>query len=632
MKSIIKLFKSVLIDTKRKRKRKASKEILECTIRRGFIFSPEVIYNYTNDELKELSFTVDTELGLSSKEMNSTFHKSWKKVKDASMEQLVMEQIIHYITTYGFESICIYDKDSVYIPNEKLEIPKVKLDKISLFVIKGLTKEELKEKLLNMLKSGIALKLSTLADIINIADKFVKFDKNDISVIKNKEMKIMLYEHLKIVPENAIEFLRYIIFKATGKTLIIKNLIIIKTIKKRNNSNILELFLKYKQQNGFKNLAQIFYRFKPLFLAFKTEQQLNHIINSIRKLAKKYHKPMPEDYLNEVTAKIKRGITVDKEKLIKELNKVNTSRKIRLAYALKYRTKDTSSIMYRVRNGKSFSKAFVSCRHTNTKLILDIVLNSIIEDISKNVKGKKIYIPKDIHYTLPATEKQFIGYFPTGTYITVSKDMVFGIHWKNVEQNRIDLDLSLINCNIGKIGWDGEYRSKDKSVLFSGDITDAPNGATESFYVKRQNIESFILLCNYYNYSEVKVPFKIFVAKEQISNLKENYTVNPNNVIAITQSEMDDKQRILGLLVTTTSECRFYFVESNIGKSISSSNTDFVKHSRQYLFDFYNNTISLNKILEKAGAKLIEDKEKCDIDLSSEKLEKDTILKLISKK
>ena len=42
-----------------------------------------------------------------------------------------------------------------------------------------------------------------------------------------------------------------------------------------------------------------------------------------------------------------------------------------------------------------------------------------------NVKGKTIYIPEYIDYTLPATEKQFIGYFPCGTFITISNDMVF---------------------------------------------------------------------------------------------------------------------------------------------------------------------------------------------------------------
>ena len=121
------------------------------------------------------------------------------------------------------------------------------------------------------------------------------------------------------------------------------------------------------------------------------------------------------------------------------------------------------------------------------------------------------------------------------------------------------------------------------------------------------------------------------VGKEQVSNLKMNYMINPNNVMAVVKTKIDKRQRMLGLAVTTTKECRFYFCETDMSDKITSSDNEHAKHSRQYLFDFYENTISLNDVLVKAGAKLVEDKEKCDVDLSLETLEKDTILKLIIK-
>ncbi len=293
-----------------------------------------------------------------------------------------------------------------------------------------------------------------------------------------------------------------------------------------------------------------------------------------------------------------------------------------------------SSIMYRIRNGKAFStkiEEYNTKQKKTAKKIMPIVLDSITKDISKNVKGKKVYIPEYITYTLPATEKQFTGDFPSGSYITVDKDMVFGIHWSNVDSHRIDLDLSLINLD-GKIGWDSAYRNEEKSILFSGDMTDAQNGATELFYVKRQQMNSSILLVNYYNYEEaVEVPYKIIVAKEQVSNLNMNHMVNPNNVVSIAKSSINQKQKVLGLLVTTTKECRFYFSETYLGLSISSSSNEFVDNARKYLFDFYTNTISLNDVLVKAKAKIVKDKEKCDIDLSPEQLEKDSILNLLVK-
>ncbi|MEK6884531.1 MAG: hypothetical protein AABY22_33170, partial [Nanoarchaeota archaeon] len=373
---------------------------------------------------------------------------------------------------------------------------------INLVIIKGYTKKQLKEKLLALL-SGIALSEDTIKDVMDVA-VFVETDEKDISKVKNKEVKAQLYEYLDLVPSNQIEFLRYVIYKTINKTLIIKNEGMIDEIKKEisNKFSIVKLFRKYEEVNGLEKLAEIFLRFKPIFLAFRANERMKPIINKLRRLAVKNHKPMTEDYLNTITARIKRDETIGTEKLISELNKVNVFRKIRLAYALKYRTTDADSILYSVRNGKGYVTDFNIQNRKYTDLVLDIVLNSIVQDISKNVKGKKVYIPDYVKYTLPATEKQFTGNFPNGTYITIPKDMIVGINWQNVNRHRIDLDLSLINANEGKFGWDARWRNEDRDVLFSGDMTDATKGATELFYVKKQKDNSFIMFVNYFNYDE----------------------------------------------------------------------------------------------------------------------------------
>lgn len=630
MKSTIRLFRAVPI--KEKKTKNPNEELLSETIKRGFVFSPEVIYNYFSNSANygDLIKLVEREVGLTPEKLNSSFHKSWGKVRDASIEQLVIEQLIHYFTTYGFERLGIYDKDTVYIPKEKLEISEINED-IKLTVIKGYTKKELKEKLLNLLQSGIALNEDTIKDVMNVA-LFIELNERDTESIKNKEMKIMLYDYLNLIPENPVEFLRYVIYKTINKTLLIKNEGIIEEIKRNitNQFSIIDLFVKYEDKYGYERLAEIFYRFKPLFLAFRANESLKTVINKIRKLAKKYHKPLKEDYLNGITSKIKRKEKINEKELERELSRNNIFRKIRLAYALKFRTKETSSILYKIRNGKGYATNFDFTQHDEAERILDIVRNSIIKDIGKNVKGKKIYIPEYIKYCLPATEKQFTGNYPNGTHISVPADMIMGIHWENVSGHRIDLDLSLISSESGKIGWDSSYRTEDRSILFSGDMTDAPKpkGATELMYVKKQQTGSFILLVNYYNFVENRgVPFKIIVAKERASNFGMNYMVNPNNVISIAKSKISQRQKILGLLVTTADECRFYFAETNLGMSISSSDETFIKHARDYLSDFYENTIDFNNILERAGAEIVNSKENADIDLSE--LEKDSILSLL---
>ncbi len=625
MKSTIRLFKALPI--KSKRKKNPSKKLLEKTIPKGFIFSPEVIYNYSETDVNKLIKVVEDKIGLTGEKLNNSFHKSWKKIKDASIEQLLLEQIFHYVTTYGFEELGCYNESTVYIPNEKLEIPELKED-IKLTLIKGYTKAELKEKLLKLLGSGIALAEDTIKDVIEVAN-FIELNEKEIEAVKNREVKIALYDKLKLIPENPIEFLRYVIYKSTGKTLLIKDKATIEAIKE--NSKVASLFIKYKQKYTLEKLSIIFYRFKPIFLAFRTNDILRPIINKIRKLAKKHHKPMPEDYLNSITSKIKHKEDINETDLDFALAETNTFRKIRLAYALKFRTNEVESILYKIRNGKGYATEFNFENKTAAKRVLKIVLDSITKDISKNVKGKKIYIPDYVTYTLPATEKQFTGYFPSGSYITTDKDMIVGVHWDNVAHHRIDLDLSMIDHD-SKIGWDSSYRNEARSILFSGDMTDAqaPNGASELFYVKRQGLGASIMVVNYYNHEEdVEVPFKIVVAKEQASNFGMNYMVNPNKVLSIAKSKIDQKQKVLGLLVTTTNECRFYFTETYLGRSITSSNSEFMENTRQYLFDYHRNMITLNDLLGKAGAKMVKKKDKCDIDLTPEELEKDTILNLI---
>ena len=628
MKSIIRMFKAIPISSKEKKN--PSEYILSETLKRGFIFSPEVFSNYSEKQLLELITIIEKEVGLTGKQMNSSFHKSWGKVKDSSMFQLLIEQLFHYITTYGYESLGIYDKDSVYIPNEKLEVPELDGD-ITLTVIKGYTKEEIKEKLLSFLNQGIALADETIKDVVDIA-LFINIQESEIEKIRNKETKIILYDYLGKIPFNPVEFLRYVVYKSTNKSLLIKNKSTIEEIKSKQNIDVLRYFIQYKNTYSLKYLAKIFFRFKPLFLAFRTNSGMKPIINRIRKLADVYHEPMEEDFLNSITAKLAANKTIDEYKLTEELNRVNTFRKVRLLYALNYRIKNPTAILYKIRNGKGYAKEFSFHNQKGAKEIFDIVLDSITDDISKNVFKKKIYIPENIVYALPATEKQFTGDFPSGTYITIPKDMIAGVYWENVDHHRIDLDLSLMSPETGKIGWDSRYRTESRDILFSGDMTDAQHGASELFYIAKQVNEPLIMFVNYFNYEkDVEVPFKILVAQKALAKLDQNYMVDPNNIICVAKSKISQSQKILGLVSPSVDGCRFYFSETSIGGSITSYDNVYSKNSRKYLIDFYTNTISLNEVLALAGAEIVKEKQDIDIDLSPQTLEKDKIITLLKK-
>ena len=83
--------------------------------------------------------------------------------------------------------------------------------------------------------------------------------------------------------------------------------------------------------------------------------------------------------------------------------------------------------------------------------------------------------------------------------------------------------------------------------------------------------------------------------------------------------------------VTGREGCKFYFTESNMESGVSAKETKAVGQARTFLYNYYANSINLNELLELSGAELVEQDE-CDIDLSPEALEKDTILNLMVSK
>ncbi len=663
--STIRLFKAVPIEDASKVASAALQaSILSETLPSGFIIAPQVIANHAADEIKEIIKIAREEIGLSGAQMNSAFHKSWNKVKDAPICQLVLEQLVHYVTTYGFERLGVYSKESVYIPKEELDVPGLD-EGFPVVVIKGCTRDEIAGKLMAILSSGIALKEDTVKDIVNVAI-FLDFGDGELSAVKNKEVRVMLYDYLDKVPSNPVEFLRFVVYKATNTTLLIKNDKLINAIKGSNpnasrafaayggsnyraplardvrtkdnlsgstgNLQIVKYFKKYDDEIGFKKLSAIFNRFKPLFLAFKTNDALKHYVNQIAKLSKTHHVPMPEDYLNDVTASIRKGIPIVPSELQANLEKANIFRKVRLAYALKFRMEAPTSIMYKVRNGTAFATAFSFQETTKAGPVLDIVLDSIARDL-KVVEGKTIYIPGNIVYALPATEKQFTGDIPSGSCVSMKSNIIAGIHWKNLVSKRVDLDLSLINATT-KIGWDGIYRATGAGIFFSGDMTDAPgDGASEMFYINKDTFGNYLLSVNHFNYGGEIVPFFVFVGESTpLHELPRNFMIDPNAITCKAHSSMDRNQKILGLISIVPGRVKFYFSETHVGNFRTMTVNDYTLHAFNYLSSFYTNPISLNDLLQKAGATIISNKEKqkdCDLDMSPGGISKETFVNLL---
>ena len=596
---------------------------------------------------------------------NSPFHKDFLTVATKPIEELIFQQIIHYFTTYGAEDLGIYDSDIVYLPKEKLEIPELKKD-IELIVIRPITESELENKLMTLLTSGIALSKDTITSILALS-KYISKDR--LEEIKNREVKIALYDKFGLVPEDPNEFLRYLIYKTTGETLKIQSTELISKIRDCDKEKALKLFNKY---TDMKKLSSIFLRNKKLFLAYKIQNDdfrnfttnknvkinLNKKINKLRKLANRNHHPLKRNILDEIT----NPALLNSEELEQALDNATIFREIRILNSLKYRTDYPSTdqnIVYRIRNGKSYVSNLKNYSISETAILFErynYIYNHLINRLKEKVQNKFIYIPENITYMAPTSEKQFNNNIPNGSYLELpnDSDLVYGVHWNNIIKSkstteRVDLDLKQMNKN-EVFGWDASYKRSDE-VLFSGDITDAPlpNGATELFYVNKNNKEkAYLLTLNMYTANSKDVPFEFVIAKADKKQFGKNYVVDPNNILEQLDMtiEKDNRQKVVGL-ITIGDKIRFYFNDFSAGASqCSSSNDDIMLGAFNYLKKYSECQMKLKPLLIQAGAIMTDsptvtkttvtpegittEEFPVDIDLSPNAITKETIIDLLS--
>lgn len=608
---------------------------------RGAISKGVLISEEAGDELIQKAIKL---YGINAAELNQTFHKSWSTVANKSVHELFIEQAIHYLTVYGFEKLGIFDHDTVYIPAEKLEIPELNTKTFKFVNIRPMTEDQVREKLMVLLSSGIALSEDAVEQVKTLS---YLLSKDDISKVSNREVRSYLYDKFNIVPEDPEEFLRYLIYKTTGSTLKIQNKDLYEKLRASDKELVSKLLLRYPDPA---KLSSIFLRNKNLFLALKTKgasgkpaKEVNHYINRLRKLAEHNHEQYKYGYLD---------CLFDfefPENLAKEaLDRVTLFRAVRCLNALNYRLSGNSSIVYRVRNGKSFATDLKKKHGKEYKEILKnnrgIIYDYIVSKLSEKVNGKHIYIPKGVFYKAPSSEKQFVGNFPEGSYIELPKDadnLLFAIHWENQGIERVDLDLHMLNES-EHFGWNASL--KDDKTLFSGDITDAPkdtDGATEAFAVKGIN-KAFMVTVNNFTHNNNPVPYSFIIGYVKDGQLYINHTIFPDEILHKINYKIDPNcaQTVLGLIKLKDDSKRFYFQNFGAGCARYTKNKGYILKTYDYLNKYNETQVTLNDLLKKAGAIIIHrptykdengEKKDADINLSLESIDKSTIIDLFRK-
>ncbi|PIF44829.1 hypothetical protein CLU96_1825 [Chryseobacterium sp. 52] len=534
---------------------------------------------------------------LNGNDLNKTFHKSWQKIKNSTRTELFIEKVRHYISTYGSNF-----QDEIYIPDEMLNIPDTKL----IFkVIKAYSAEEMTEKCLSLLKSGIALKEETINDLLSVLTKELNYTFTGTENIRNKEAIVKIADLYQVYPANPVEFFRYIIYKTTDTTLLIKNEELIKAIKE-SKFNPSALFEKY----GLERLAEIFNRFKPLFLAYKKRSAKT--VNKISKLSKIYHQPLVANPLNEATH------TLLEKSDLHWLDHATPFALFKALSACYLRMYGQDTFVYRIRNGKSWVKTGNAGAVGEKNY--DFILNYLKSRF--NLSGKKFYFPENVEFGLPASEKMFVGNIPAGTRFLGEK-LAVGIYWED-GWGANDLDLSGLNIG-GKTGWNATYNQDNGNLMYSGDMTSAPNGAVEYLYASQGLNAPTLIMNNVYSGSP-DCGYKIVIGKGD--HISREYMMNPDHLFAEAKCNSVQRQTVLGMLLPKGEKQCFVLLNFGAGHAHVSGTSEIAVMATDALYQQWYEPVSFNGLIIELGAEITSKKEEADFDFSLESLEKDSFIKI----
>ncbi len=543
---------------------------------------------------------------ISGEDLNKTFHKSWQKVVQSTRLELALHQILHYLTRNLIEG-------DGYLPAEVLNIPELKLHYVT---VKAVSTEQLIADTLTLLESGVAMKPETVEKCITLLE-LLNYTFANLDNIKNKEALIVIADKTGVMPSAPEDLLRLAVFRATGEALLIKSPEVIGQIKDSNVD-----FYMMAQGYDLAKLAQIFNRFKPLFLALKDAHVLNpNTINRISKLSNKHHVGLVTNPLNQVT-----NIALKNE----DMHWLENATFYALAKALNAchtRLEGQTDFVYQVRNGKSWAKSQQAQTLNDAKReIWKHNYLTILEFMKTefNGNGKSVFIPEGVKYAVPTSEKMFVGDIPTGTKF-VGKGLSVGVYWENRWGAR-DIDLSALNIS-GKIGWNSDYYDEDQTLVYSGDRTDAYEGAAEYMRVCGDDeIAPSLIQTSIYD-GENTAGYKIIVALN--SNPTYDHMCDPNKVIAAVKTESIQRNTVLGMVCTEDNgDKSFTIMNVGAGKARVSSCTESSQCYTNALYQSSRNALDLEFVLCELGFDVVRVADGADVDLSVREITAAKFIKL----
>jgi hypothetical protein len=381
---------------------------------------------------------------------------------EGDLEQLLIKQVLHYVEVYGLNAPGLFN----------LEVDGGKT--AGLRLVRAISNGDL-----TGLVSALLHTNAPVADVEPVVALVRELNiPYSLSSLKNNELRIALFNPHVDLLEDGDDAVRWLCKAATNRTLLIKDKMTIAavTVFARQAENR-ELITSFVGAHA-KELAQVFNRHRRLIVPLKEAgPEAKRLVNRISRMSKTLHVPVGVPASKTVIARAARGESVD-------LARISLRDKFRYLNLIEFKLLGLPTDMFNIRNGKLWTA--LDRPVLSFECLADLkgqVLESLKAELAP-LHTQRILLDEHLDYGLPISRKQALGNLPFGTTLRVPSDrkISVGIYWRN-EWGAPDLDLSAIGINGDRIGWGHADSYGRNDFTFSGDVTDARDGACEFFSV-----------------------------------------------------------------------------------------------------------------------------------------------------